>query len=103
MVIIGNWLLTDGLMARLKNTGFFTVVEFPLLREGEGTAAEQCTWKGSVAKLCSLPHRTYDGGSWRRGAPQWSISKPVILHGRSSSGVCVGTWRIRSATASSRR
>lgn len=45
MVIIGNWLHTDGLMARLKNTGLFHVLEFPLLREGGGTEVERCTWK----------------------------------------------------------
>lgn len=45
MVIIGNWLHTDGLMARLKNTGLVTVLEFSLLREGTGTEAERCTWK----------------------------------------------------------
>jgi len=45
MVIIGNWLHTDGLMARLENTGLFHVLEFPLLREGDGTEAERCTWK----------------------------------------------------------
>jgi hypothetical protein len=45
MVIIGNWLHTDGLMARLKNTGLFTVLEFSLLREGDGTEVERCTWK----------------------------------------------------------
>src|SRR5271170_6882588 len=44
-VLIGNWLHTDGLMARLKNTGIFTVLEFPLLREGDGTEVERCTWK----------------------------------------------------------
>jgi predicted phage terminase large subunit-like protein len=44
VVIIGNWLHTDGLMARLKDTGVFTVLEFPLLREGEGTEIERCTW-----------------------------------------------------------
>ena len=44
-VLIGNWLHTDGLMARLKNTGIFTVLEFPLLREGDGTDIERCTWK----------------------------------------------------------
>ncbi len=41
----GNWLHTDGLMARLKNTGIFRVLEFPLLREGIGTEIERCTWK----------------------------------------------------------
>jgi predicted phage terminase large subunit-like protein len=45
MVIIGNWLHTDGLMARLKNTGIFTELEFPLLREGDGTEVERCTWR----------------------------------------------------------
>jgi hypothetical protein len=44
-VLIGNWLHTDGLVARLKNTGIFTVLEFPLLREGDGTDIERCTWK----------------------------------------------------------
>ena len=44
MVIIGNWLHTDGLMARLKNTGIFAVLEFPLLRDGPGTEIERCTW-----------------------------------------------------------
>jgi predicted phage terminase large subunit-like protein len=44
-VIIGNWLHTDGLMARLKNTGIFKVLEFSLLREGDGTEFERCTWK----------------------------------------------------------
>ena len=32
-------------MARLKNTGIFKVLEFPLLREGDGTEIERCTWK----------------------------------------------------------
>jgi predicted phage terminase large subunit-like protein len=45
VVVIGNWLHTDGLMARLKNTGIFKVLEFPLLREGDGTEIERCTWK----------------------------------------------------------
>jgi hypothetical protein len=45
MVIIGNWLHTDGLMARLKNTGLFHVLEFPQLREGGGTEVERCAWK----------------------------------------------------------
>jgi predicted phage terminase large subunit-like protein len=45
VVLIGNWLHTDGLMARLKKTGIFTVLEFSLLREREGTEIERCTWK----------------------------------------------------------
>jgi predicted phage terminase large subunit-like protein len=45
VIVVGNWLHTDGLMARLKNTGIFKVLEFPLLREGDGTEIERCTWK----------------------------------------------------------
>ena len=45
VVVIGNWLHADGLMARLKNTGIFRVLEFSLLREGDGTEIERCTWK----------------------------------------------------------
>src|SRR5580700_8827339 len=45
MVIIGNWLHTDGLMARLKNTGIFNVLEFLFLQEAEGTEVERCTWR----------------------------------------------------------
>jgi hypothetical protein len=50
MVIIGNWLHTDGLMARLKNTGIFKVLEFSLLRDGDGTEVERCTWN-----CCPVP------------------------------------------------
>lgn len=32
-------------MARLKNTGIFKVLEFSLLREGDGSEFERCTWK----------------------------------------------------------
>jgi hypothetical protein len=32
-------------MARLKTTGIFTVLEFPLLRDGFGPQIERCTWK----------------------------------------------------------
>ena len=36
-----NRLHTDGLMARLKTPGIFTVLEFPPLREGDGTDIER--------------------------------------------------------------
>ena len=32
-------------MARLKNTGIFRVLEFPLLWEGKGAEIDRCTWK----------------------------------------------------------
>lgn len=37
-------------MARLKNSGIFTVLEFPLLREGDGTELERCTWKAKYPR-----------------------------------------------------
>jgi predicted phage terminase large subunit-like protein len=45
VVLIGNWLHMDGLMARAKNSELYKVLEFPLVAEGNGTRAERCTWK----------------------------------------------------------
>lgn len=57
VVVIGNWLHTDGLMARLKNTGIFKVLEFPLLREGEGTEIERCTWRAKYPTQEAIDRR----------------------------------------------
>jgi predicted phage terminase large subunit-like protein len=54
VVLIGNWLHTDGLMARLKNTGIFKVLEFSLLREGDGTEIERCTWKAKYPTQAAI-------------------------------------------------
>lgn len=54
VVIIGNWLHTDGLMARLKNTGIFKVLEISLLREGDGTEIERCTWKAKYPTQAAI-------------------------------------------------
>jgi hypothetical protein len=61
MVIIGNWLHTDGLMARLKATGIFKVLEFPLFREGDGTELS-----AAPGGLNTPPKRssTASGTSW---------------------------------------
>jgi hypothetical protein len=45
VVVIGNRLHTDGSIARLKKTGIFKVLEFPLSREGDGAEIERCTWR----------------------------------------------------------
>jgi hypothetical protein len=65
MVIIGNWLHTDGLMARLKNTGLFTVLEFSLLREGEGTEVERCTWKAKYPTQEAIDRKREELGDHR--------------------------------------
>jgi predicted phage terminase large subunit-like protein len=57
VVVIGNWLHTDGLMARLKNTGIFKVLEFPLLRDGPGTEVERCTWRAKYATQEAIDRR----------------------------------------------
>ena len=57
VVVIGNWLHTDGLMARLKNTGIFKVLEFPLLREGDGTEGERCTWKAKYPTQAAIDRK----------------------------------------------
>ena len=57
VVVIGNWLHTDGLMARLKNTGIFKVLEFPLLRDGPGTEVERCTWRAKYPTQEAIDRR----------------------------------------------
>ena len=64
VVVIGNWLHTDGLMARLKNTGIFKVLEFSLLREGDGTEIERCIRSKTSARGCA----------WQRGTSKWALS-----------------------------
>lgn len=62
VVVIGNWLHTDGLMARLKNTGLFKVLEFPLLREGDGTEFERCTWKAKYPSQEAIERKRQELG-----------------------------------------
>jgi hypothetical protein len=62
VVVIGNWLHNDGLMARLKNTGIFKVLEFSLLREGDGTEFERCTWKAKYPTQESIDRKRQELG-----------------------------------------
>jgi hypothetical protein len=41
-------------MARLKQTGIFKVLEFPLLREGYGPEIERCTWKAKYSTQAAI-------------------------------------------------
>jgi len=54
MVIIRNWFQTDGLMARPKDTGIFEVLEFPLLRKGDGTEIERCPWRAKYSTQATV-------------------------------------------------
>jgi hypothetical protein len=84
MVIIGNWLHTDGLMARLKNTGLFTVLEFSLLREGDGTEVERCTWKAKYPTQEAIDRKREELGDigFRREMLLQVVPKEATLQSR---------------------
>src|SRR6202453_4264075 len=54
VVVIGDGLHTDGLMARLKNTG---ILEVPLLRDGDGAEIERCTWRAEYPTQEAIDRR----------------------------------------------
>ena len=61
-ILIGNWLHLDGLMARMKDSGRYKVLEFSLLREGEGTEWERCTWKAAFPTQEKIDQKRLDMG-----------------------------------------
>jgi hypothetical protein len=56
-------------MARLKNTGLFTVLEFSLLREGDGT--EPVFWRQAHLFNFLLISQTLLDKNWGRFFPRW--------------------------------
>ena len=61
-ILIGNWLHLDGLMARMKDSGRYKVLEFPLLRDGPGTEWERCTWKAAYPTQEKIDQRRAEMG-----------------------------------------
>jgi predicted phage terminase large subunit-like protein len=61
-ILIGNWLHLDGLMARMKDSGRYKVLEFPLLRDGPGTEWERCTWKAAYPSQEKIDQRRAEMG-----------------------------------------
>ena len=63
LVVIGNFLHTDALMARIKKNGLFRVIEFPLVKD-DGT----CTWTSKYPTQESLEKQRKKVGetSWMR-------------------------------------
>jgi hypothetical protein len=57
VVVIGNRLHTDGSIARLKKTGIFKVLEFPLSREGDGAEIERCMWRAEYPAQEAIDRR----------------------------------------------
>lgn len=68
VILVGNWLHLDGLMARMKATGRYRVLEFPLLREGDGTEMERCVWPALYPTQESIDKKREELGevAWRR-------------------------------------
>ena len=46
VVLIGNWLHEDALMARMEKSGIFKTIRIPLIKAGDGPEIDRCTWKG---------------------------------------------------------
>lgn len=61
-ILIGNWLHLDGLMARMKETGRYKVLEFPLILDGPGTEWERCTWKAAYPSQDAIDKRRAEMG-----------------------------------------
>lgn len=61
-ILIGNWLHLDGLMARMKDSGRYRVLEFSLLRDGPGTEWERCTWKAAYPDQLAIDRKRQDMG-----------------------------------------
>ncbi len=61
-ILIGNWLHLDGLMARMKDSGRYKVLEFALLREGEGSEWERCTWKAAYPDQDAITKKRQEMG-----------------------------------------
>jgi len=61
-ILIGNWLHLDGLMARMKDSGRYKVLEFPLILDGPGTEWERCTWKAAYPSQEKIDQRRAEMG-----------------------------------------
>ena len=78
LVVIGNLLHMDALLSRLKAPGTgFKVLEFPLLREGDGTEIERCTWRAKYPTQEAIDRRRDELGDI-------GFRREMLLH-RSSS------------------
>lgn len=66
IVVIGNWLHEDALMARLKKISHFQVVEYPLIKEINGE--EYVTWPALYPDQSSLDRKREEMGdvAWMR-------------------------------------
>ena len=89
LVVIGNLLHMDALLSRLRAPGTgFKVLEFPLIRDGDGTPLERCTWPAMYPTEQSLKDKERDMGpiAWSREmllkivADEGQIITPEDIH-----------------------
>lgn len=68
IIIVGNLLHMDSLLARIRARGTFKNLEYPLIREGEGPELERCTWRAQYATQEALDAKRKDMGevAWQR-------------------------------------
>lgn len=67
VVVIGNRLHTDALIARLGRDPMFKRLSYPLLKDGGGDEFERCTWKGKYPSQQAI-----DTQKAMAGATGWS-------------------------------
>ena len=68
LVVIGNELNTDGLLARLEKKKRFLCLAYPLIKDGPGTELERCTWKAKYPTQKSIDDKKLEMGpvAWQR-------------------------------------
>jgi predicted phage terminase large subunit-like protein len=65
LIVIGNLLHSDALLSRLKAPGTgFKVLEFPLIKDGDGPRVERCTWPAMYPTEDSLAQKERDMGAY---------------------------------------
>jgi phage terminase large subunit-like protein len=89
IVLIGNLLHMDALLPRLRGPDSgFKVLEFPLIRDGDGTPLERCTWPAMYPTEQSLKDKERDMGpvAWQREmllkivSDDEAVIKPEDIH-----------------------
>ena len=54
LIVMGNILHTDAIMARLRNDSLFTHREYPLFKDGDPERAELATWRGKYPTQAAI-------------------------------------------------
>jgi predicted phage terminase large subunit-like protein len=68
VVVIGNRLHSDALIARLGRDPLFKRLSYPLVKDGEGTEFDRCTWKAKYPNQQAIENQKAKAGpvGWQR-------------------------------------